>query len=139
MDDFSRECLATAVDTSLSGIRVVRELEQLTRERGRPKIIVSDNGPELTSVALLRWAPTRVAWHYIEPGKPVQNAFIESFNSRLRDECLNEHVFLSLREAREIIECWRHDYNCSSAAVGTGSIDSIEQPLLLFIRGGNFH
>jgi putative transposase len=86
VDDFSRECLATVVDTSLSGVRVVRELEQLTRERGCPRIIVSDNGSELTSVAVLRWAPARVAWHYIAPGKPVQNAFIESFNSRLRDE-----------------------------------------------------
>jgi putative transposase len=111
VDDFSRECLATVVDTSLSGVRVVRELEQLIRVRGIPKIIVSDNGSELTSVAVLRWVPGRVAWHYIEPGKPVQNAFIESFNSRLRDECLNEHAFLSMAEAREIITSWRHDYN----------------------------
>jgi putative transposase len=71
---------------------------------------VSDNGTELTSGAVLRWA-TRVAWHYIDPGKPVQNAFIESFNSKLRDECLNEHVFTSLAEARAIIEDWRYDYN----------------------------
>jgi putative transposase len=126
VDDFSRECLATVVDTSLSGIRVVRELEQLTRERGRPKIIVSDNGPELTSVAVLRWAPERVAWHYIEPGKPVQNAFIESFNSRLRDECLNEHVFLSLREAREIIERWRHDYNFLRPHSSLGALTPME-------------
>jgi putative transposase len=111
VDDFSRECLATVVDTSLSGIRVVRELEQLIRMRGKPKSIVSDNGTELTSVAVLRWVPGRVAWHFIEPGKPVQNAFIESFNSRLRDECLNEHAFLSLAEARDIITSWRHDYN----------------------------
>ena len=66
---------------------------------------------ELTSAAVLRWVPGRVMWHYIEPGKPVQNAFIESFNSRLRDECLNEHLFGSLAEAREIIESWRLDYN----------------------------
>ena len=72
---------------------------------------VSDNGTELTSGAVLRWATRRVAWHYIEPGKPVQNVFIESFNSKLRDECLNEYVFTSLREARAIIEAWRHDYN----------------------------
>jgi putative transposase len=126
VDDFSRECLATVADTSLSGVRVVRELEQLTRERGRPEIIVSDNGPELTSVAVLRWAPARVAWHYIEPGKPVQNAFIESFNSRLRDECLNEHVFLSLREAREIIECWRHDYNFLRPHSSLGALTPME-------------
>ena len=111
VDDFSRECLAAVVDTSLGGVRVVRELERLVSERGTPEVIVSDNGTELTSCAVLRWATGRLDWHYIEPGKPVQNAFIESFNSRLRDECLNEHVFLTLAEARETIEAWRHDYN----------------------------
>ena len=111
VDDFSRECLTMVVDTSLGGVRVVRELERLTLERGTPQVIVSDNGTELTSGAVLRWAIDRVAWHYIQPGKPVPNAFIESFNSRLRDECLNEHVFVRLSEAREIIEAWRHDYN----------------------------
>jgi putative transposase len=74
-------------------------------------VIDSDNGTELTSGAVLRWATGRLGWHYIEPGKPVQNAFVESFNSKLRDECLNEYVFSSLGEAREIIERWRHDYN----------------------------
>ncbi len=111
VDDFSRECLATVVDTSLGGVRVVRELEQLGFERSTPRVIVSDNGTELTSCAVLRWATGRLDWHYIEPGKPVQNAFIESFNSKLRDECLNEHVFLTLAQARETIEAWRHDYN----------------------------
>ncbi len=111
VDNFSRECLAAVVDTSLGGVRVVRELERLVNERGTPGVIVSDNGTELTSCAVLRWATGRLDWHYIEPGKPVQNAFIESFNSRLRDECLNEHVFLTLAEARETIEAWRHDYN----------------------------
>ena len=101
VDDFSRECLATVVDTSLGGVRVVRELERLTTERAVPQVVVSDNGTELTSGAVLRWASGRLDWHYIQPGKPVQNAFIESFNSRLRDECLNEHVFLTLAEARE--------------------------------------
>jgi putative transposase len=104
VDDFSRECLACVADTSLSGLRVVRELERLTNARATPQVIVSDNGTELPSVAVLRWVTDRVAWHYIEPGKPVQNAFIESFNSRLRDECLNEHLFGSLTEARRIIE-----------------------------------
>ena len=112
VDDFSRECLATVVDTSLSGIRVVRELERLTRERTTPTVIVSDNGTELTSIAVLQWATDRLAWHYIQPGKPMQNAFVESFNSKLRDECLNEHVFTRLAEARQIINAWRHDYNC---------------------------
>jgi putative transposase len=111
VDDFSRECLATVVDTSLGGVRVVRELERLTTERALPQVVVSDNGTELTSGAVLRWATKRLEWHYIEPGKPVQNAFIESFNSKLRDECLNEHLFLTLAEARETIETWREDYN----------------------------
>ncbi len=111
VDDFSRECLATVVDTSLGGVRVVRELDRLSLERALPETVVSDNGTELTSGAVLRWTMRRVAWHYIEPGKPVQNAFIESFNSKLRDECLNEYVFTSLAEARTIIEAWRHDYN----------------------------
>ena len=110
VDDFNR-CLAAVVDTSLGGVRVARELDRLTCERATPQVIVSDNGTELTSVAVLRWATDRVAWHYIQPGKPVQNAFIESFNSRLRDECLNEHLFESLSEARQIIEAWRYDYN----------------------------
>ena len=111
VDNFSRECLAAVVDTSLGGVRVVRELERLVTERGTPGVIVSDNGTELTSCAVLRWATGRLDWHYIEPGKPVQNAFIESFNSRLRDECLNEHVFLTLAEARATIDAWRQDYN----------------------------
>jgi putative transposase len=89
VDDFSRECLATGADTSLSGVRVVRELERLVLERGAPKMIVSDNGSELTSCAVLRWSLGRLEWHYIAPGKPVQNAFVESFNSRLRDEYWN--------------------------------------------------
>jgi putative transposase len=111
VDDFSRECLAAVVDTSLGGMRVVRELERLVSERATPEVIVSDNGTELTSGAVLRWASGRINWHYIDPGKPVQNAFVESFNSRLRDECLNEHVFLTLAEARQTIEAWRQDFN----------------------------
>ena len=75
---------------------------------------------------LLRWAIDRVAWHYIQPGRPVQNAFIESFNSRLRDECLNEHVFVSLNQAREIIEAWRHDYNHVRPHSSLGALTPIE-------------
>jgi putative transposase len=126
VDDFSRECLTCVVDTSLSGVRVVRELERLTDERATPKVIVSDNGSELTSVAVLRWVPGRVAWHYIEPGKPAQNAFIESFNSRLRDECLNEHLFDSLPEARQIIEAWRLDYNHARPHSSLGTLTPSE-------------
>ena len=126
VDDFSRECLATVVDTSLSGVRVVRELDRLTLERATPKTIVSDNGTELTSGAVLRWAIDRLQWHYIQPGKPVQNAFIESFNSKLRDECLNEHAFLSLAEARAIIDEWRNDYNYLRPHSSLGALTPIE-------------
>jgi putative transposase len=126
VDDFSRECLATVVDTSLSGVRVVRELDRLTLERASPKTIVSDNGTELTSVAVLRWAVDRLQWHYIQPGKPIQNAFIESFNSKLRDECLNEHAFLSLAEARAIIDEWRNDYNHLRPHSSLGALTPVE-------------
>ena len=112
VDDFTRENLALIADTSLSGARVVRELQALCEQRGYPKTIVSDNGTELTSTAVLKWVQeTGIDWHYIQPGKPTQNAFIESFNGRLRDECLNETLFLSLRDARYELSRWREDYN----------------------------
>jgi putative transposase len=112
VDDFSRECLALVADTSLSGARVARELDAIARRRGYPETIVSDNGTELTSVAVLRWTQDRnVGWHYIAPGKPTQNAFVESFNGRLRDECLNETLFTSLRHARAVLASWQKDYN----------------------------
>jgi putative transposase len=126
VDDYSRECLAAVVDTSLGGVRVVRELERLVEERAKPDIIVSDNGTELTSGAVLRWATGRIGWHYIEPGKPVQNAFIESFNSKLRDECLNEYVFTTLAEARAIIEGWRQDYNHLRPHSSLGALTPVE-------------
>jgi putative transposase len=111
-DDCTRECLATVADVSLSGHRVARELDLLIIARGKPKTIISDNGTELTSNAILAWtADAKVDWHYIDPGKPVQNAFIESFNSRLRDEFLNETLFTSLMHARLALEEWRRDYN----------------------------
>src|SRR5437773_477682 len=112
VDDFNRECLAAEVDTSITGARVVRVMERLREERGLPQILVTDNGPEFAGQALDVWAYERgVKLHFIEPGKPVQNAFIESFNGKMRDECLNEHWFLSLGEARETIEAWRRDYD----------------------------
>jgi putative transposase len=112
LDDFNSECLAAVPDFSLSGLRVIRELERVIAIRGKPATIVSDNGTELTSNAVLRWsAEHAIEWHYIAPGKPMQNAFVESFNGRLRDECLNENVFTTLAEARRIIEAWRIDYN----------------------------
>ncbi len=91
VDECTRECLTLLADTSLSGVRVVRELDRLVAERGRPNMIVSDNGSAFTPNAILAWADAaQVEWHYIAPGKPMQNAFIESFNGRLRDELLNE-------------------------------------------------
>jgi putative transposase len=112
VDDCTRECLALIADTSISGIRVARELDRLLAERGTPKTIVSDNGTELTSNAILRWADDhKVGWHYIAPGKPVQNAFAESFIGRLRDELLNETLFRSLAHTRAVLESWRADYN----------------------------
>ncbi len=107
-----RECLACIVDTSLSGRQVVRELSAIAERRGLPCMVVSDNGTELTSHAVLAWCQdTGVEWHYIAPSKPQQNGFAESFNGRLRDECLNEHLFASLAAARRIREAWRTDYN----------------------------
>ena len=101
-------------DTSLSGVRVARELDRLMIERGKPRMVVSDNGSEFTSNAILTWADqSRVKWHYIAPGKPMQNGFIESFNGRLRDELLNETLFTSLAQARVALACWRTDYNDS--------------------------
>ncbi|MER8786215.1 IS3 family transposase [Mesorhizobium sp. M1006] len=112
VDDCTRECLALIIDTSLSGMRVARELDRLITERGRPRMIVSDNGSEFTSNAILSWADqNRVEWHYIAPGKPMQNGFIESFNGRLRDELLNETLFTSLAQARVAIALWHADYN----------------------------
>ena len=116
VDDCTRECLALVADTSISGRRLARELDDVIRRRGRcPDTIVSDNGTELTSNAILSWADeTGVRWHYIAPGKPQQNGFIESFNGRLRDELLNETLFQSLPRARAVLEVWRHDYNPAS-------------------------
>ena len=113
IDDYSRECLALVADTSLSGARVGRELDIAIMERmARPITVVSDNGTELTSTAILKWSQERrVEWHYTAPGKPTQNAFVESFNGRLRDECLNETLFTSLAQVRAVLAAWRDDYN----------------------------
>ena len=112
VDDVTRECLAAVPDTSISGKRVVRELTDLIARRGKPGMIVSDNGTELTSNAVLEWcSAARIEWHYTTPGKPTQNAFVESFNGRMRDELLNETLFTSLAHAREKIAAWADDYN----------------------------
>jgi putative transposase len=114
VDVFTREVLAIEVDTSLPGGRVVRVLERLAAERGAPDEIVLDNGPELAGKAVDQWAYERGVWlRFIEPGKPVQNAFVESFQGRLRDECLDRHWFVGLGDARHIIEAWRQDDHCA--------------------------
>ena len=112
VDDVTRECLAAVPDTSISGKRVARELTELISTRGKPRMIVSDNGTEFTSNAILSWAKDhRVEWHYIAPGKPMQNGHIESFNGRMRDELLNESLFMDLNQARKLISAWIADYN----------------------------
>jgi putative transposase len=121
VDDFSRECAAIEVDTSLPGVRVVRVLERLAETRGLPKEIIMDNGPEMIGKVLDQWAwRNSVRLHFIDLGKPTQNAFIESFNGRFRDECLNENWFLDIHDARRIIEAWRIDYNSSRSHSALG-------------------
>jgi transposase InsO family protein len=112
VDDVTRECLAAIPDTSISGRRVARELTALIERRGKPGMIVSDNGTELTPNAILKWcAEHKIEWHDIAPGKPMQNGFVESFNRRMRDELLNETLFRDLAHARDLIAAWVTDYN----------------------------
>ena len=112
VDDLSRECPVLEVDHSLTGLRVTRVLDRIALTRGLPEVITVDNGPEFISKAMDAWAyEKRVKLHFIQPGKPTQNAYIESFNGKFRDECLDEHIFLSLEDARRKIEAWREDYN----------------------------
>ena len=112
VDDYSRECPAIEVDSSLPGTKVVEVLERLAETRGLPEVITVDNGPEFAGKTLDEWAYHRgIKLNFIRPGKPVENAYAESFIGKLRDECLNENWFSSVREARDIIETWRRDYN----------------------------
>ncbi len=132
VDDFTRECLALVPDTSISGHRVARELDRILVGRGKPKSCVSDNGTELTSMAILQWQKGRsVDWHYIQPGNPQRNAFAESFIGRLRDECLNETLFSSLDEARIVLAAWRKDYNevRPHSAIGNNSPIALMKPI----------
>jgi putative transposase len=127
IDDFNRECLRIEVDTSLSGHRVARVLGQLAETRGLPEYITVDNGTEFTSRAMIEWEdsnPTSLS--FIDPGKPTQNSFVESFNGKLRDECLNENYFLNLVHAREIIETWRLDYNSERPHSSLGDLSPNE-------------
>ena len=126
VDDYTRESLCLVPDTSLPGVRVIRELEAVVARRGRPQQCVSDNGPEFTGLAMMRWAHSlRLDWHFIDPGKPQQNAFAESFNGRLRDEFLNETLFGSLRHARVELEEWRRDYNTERPHSALGNLTPI--------------
>jgi putative transposase len=112
VDDFTKECLAIEVDTSLPGWRVATVLERLSESRGLPSSVTVDNGPEFAGKLLDAWAYQHgLQLKFIAPGKPQQNAYVESFNGKFRDECLNEHWFLSLRHARQVIEDWRKEYN----------------------------
>lgn len=133
IDAFTRESLAIEVDTSLPAWRVAQVLDRLIVGRGQaPVEIVMDNGPELTSRALDQWAYERgVRLHFIDPGKPQQNAFIESFNGRFRDECLNEHWFLTLADAQRITEDWRVDYNRNRPHTSLGNLTPLEFARLL--------
>lgn len=112
VDEFSKESPVSAVEYSMSGESVVRALERLTAVRGMPSALRMDNGPELRSKALVAWAVKNgVRLDYVTPGKPTENAFIESFNGRLREECLDQEIFLSLDDAKAKVEQWRRFYN----------------------------
>ena len=112
VDDYSRECVGQLVDVSISGARLSHFLDELATTRALPKTLVCDNGSELTSKAMFFWARrTGVELHFIQPGKPMQNAFVESFNGKFRDACLNQHWFQDLHDARRTIDPWREHYN----------------------------
>jgi putative transposase len=126
-DDCTRESSAIETDFSLTGERVVAVLERVGAERGFPEAIVCDNGPDFTSQALDQWAHDRgVQLHFIDPEKPVQNAFAESFNGRLRDECLNDNWFVSLLDARRTIEAYRQDHNTARPHSSLGDLTPAE-------------
>jgi putative transposase len=132
LDTVTRECLAIEVDTSLPGQRVVRVLERLVERHGRPKRITVDNGPEFTGQALDAWAYAHgVELDFIDPGKPMQNAYMESFNGKFRDECLNQHWFLNLGDARRIIGAWEEGYNTTRPHSALG-----DQPPAAYARTG---
>ena len=127
IDQYSRESLAIEVSNSITGQHVSRVLDWLCELRGVPEAITVDNGPEFTSTALDKWAYGKsVKLDFIRPGKPIENAYIESFNGRFRDECLNEQVFVSLRDARKKIENWRQDYNECRPHSGINNLTPLE-------------
>ena len=136
VDDVTRECLAAPPDTSISGKRVARELTTLIAKRGKPGMIVSDNGTEFTSNAILSWASEhRIEWRYIAPGKSMQNRFCESFNRRMRDELLNETLFFGLDRARAKIGVWANDYNHQRPHSSLGHATPVEYAANLAATG----
>ena len=127
VDQFTRECPAIEVDTSITGQRVVRVLDRLRETHGLPQALLVDNGPEFTSKALAAWAERDgVRLHFITPGKPTENGYIESFNGKFRDECLNRHWFLDLADSRVMIEDWRNDYNQDRLHSSLGYLTPLE-------------
>ncbi len=136
--DFTRYCPAIVVDVGLSGERVIAVLEQLRAERGLPPVLVCDNGPEFTSQAVDQWAYARgITLQFIRPGKPVENAYVESLNGRLRDECLNENWFVTLDDARVTIERWRQEYNAGRPHSSLGDRTPEEFTRALAMTGAN--
>ena len=135
VDDFTKVSPAIEVDTSISGRRVIRVLERAIQSRGKPQTIVTDSGPDFTCIALDAWARVQgIHLHRIDPGKPVQNAHIESFNGRFLDECLDQHDFLGLADARALIEDWRQD--CNAIRPHTSLVGKAPEEFLLCMAGG---
>ena len=127
IDDFNRESLAIEVDTSLPALRVIRTLQRLIDNRAKPKAIRVDNGPEFISERLHEWCEgQQIHLQFIQPGKPVQNAFIERNNGSLRKELFDAYLFYSLQEVREMAEEWRQDYNCSRPHQSLGFVPPLE-------------
>lgn len=127
VDDFTRECVSAFVDTSITGRQVARELDRAIAERGAPQAITVDNGPEFSGKALDEWAyRSGIRLRFIRPGKPIENAYAESFNGRLRDECLNEHWFHTLAHARHLISAWRDEYNTQRPHSSLGNVTPAE-------------
>lgn len=127
IDIYARECLCLHVDTSIPGKVVTGVLDRVIEQRGKPQIIITDNGPELTGKALFTWAEeNKVILNHINPGRPMENAFVESFQGRLRDECLNLNWFTSLLQAKEQIETWRREYNAERPHSSLGDLSPYE-------------